>query len=101
MVLEICMPSSNSVFCINVFVWVSLLFPPTVVACCASQVKLSCYVKGEERFLYMLLRISYSLDLLVKIDLLLEVLVFVNIACWESKTKRACKSKIIHREPNE
>lgn len=55
------MPSSNSIFRINVFVWVGL-FPPMVVMCCASQVKLLGSIRGrEERFLYMLLHVSYCL----------------------------------------
>lgn len=49
----------------------------------------------------MLLHTSYSLGLLVKIDLLLEVLIFLSTAYWESQMMRACKSEIIHREPNE
>lgn len=101
MVLEFFMAFSNCIFWINVFVWVSLLFPPTVVMCCASQVKLLRCVRGEETFLHMLLHISYSLGLLVKMDILLEVLILVNIAYWKSKMKRAHKSKIIHRESNE
>lgn len=80
MVFDICMPSSSCIFWIHVFVWVDLLFPPAVVMCFASQVKLLSYVRRERRFLCMLLHISYSLGFLVKIDSLLEVLIFVNIA---------------------
>lgn len=47
MVLEIRMRSSNCIFWNNVFVWVGLVFPPTVVMCCASQVKLLCYIRGK------------------------------------------------------